>query len=273
MNLMMASDVIVLGMLESVESVTNYSLTKYAPETLITVVAIAIFGISPGLGGIIGSGNLARASRVRNEIMSLTWLVITVLGTTFLLWNRTFIELWVGGEHYAGPIPTLLIVLMVIQFVLIRNDAHIIDLTLRLRDKVIMGALSVMGSLAAAGLFVGYWRLGIAGLCLGLIVGRLLLSIGYPVLVSRLMKISLSSQLRGVLRPAFVTILLFCLVSLLDSPFVNIWNAVRGWVSLFLSVGFTFGVVLPLAFFAGLSGNHRRQILRRVRTVVAITPD
>ena len=130
MNLMLASDVVVLGLLNSVESVTNYSLSKYAPETAITVVAIMVFGILPGLGGIIGSGDFERAARVRGEIMSLTWLVVTVLGTCVLLWNRTFIGLWVGANHFVGSFPDLLIVVVVMQFVLIRTDANVIDLTL-----------------------------------------------------------------------------------------------------------------------------------------------
>lgn len=50
-NLILASDVVVLGLLNSVESVTNYSLTKYVPETLIGVIVVVVFGIVPGLGG------------------------------------------------------------------------------------------------------------------------------------------------------------------------------------------------------------------------------
>ena len=96
----MASDVVVLGMLNSVELVTTYSLTKYTPETLTSFVAIVVFGITPGLGGIVGAGNLQKAARVRSEIMLLTWLVVTVVGVVILLWNRTFIRLWVGAEYY-----------------------------------------------------------------------------------------------------------------------------------------------------------------------------
>jgi O-antigen/teichoic acid export membrane protein len=274
-NVMMASDVIVLGVMKSVESVTNYTLTKYAPETLITIVAIMVFGISPGLGGIIGSGNLEKAASVRGEIMSLTWLVVTVVGTTVLLWNRAFIGLWVGAEHYAGSIPTVLIVLVVMQFVLIRNDANIIDLTLRLRRKVLMGALSVALSLVAAGVLVGYLRLGIVGLCLGLLAGRSILSVGYPILIGRFLKTSLSSQLTGLLRPAIVSILLFSLALGLDSFFSSAdgWMALGGWTGLVLLVGVTFGVVLILAFNAGLSGTQRRQIVRRAQIALAITTD
>ena len=123
MNLMMASDVVVLGLLNTVVSVTSYTLSKYAPETSITIIAMMVFGILPGLGGIIGSGDLKRAAKLRGEIMTFTWLVVTVMGTSILLWNRTFIGMWVGETHFVGSIQDLLIVIVVFQFVLIRNDA------------------------------------------------------------------------------------------------------------------------------------------------------
>ena len=88
--------------------VTTYSLTKYIPEALVGFVAMVVSGITPGLGGIIGAGNLQKAAHVRNEIMVLTWLVAMSLGTTILLWNQAFVQLWVGPEYYAGSIPTLL---------------------------------------------------------------------------------------------------------------------------------------------------------------------
>ena len=80
---MMASDVVILGVFNSIESVTDYSLTKYAPETLISLMAIVTFGIAPGLGGIIGSGNKQLASMVRGEIMALTWLITLVISWDF----------------------------------------------------------------------------------------------------------------------------------------------------------------------------------------------
>ena len=66
MQLIMSSDVIVLGVLVSVETVTTYTLTKYAPETLISLVAIVAFGIAPGLGGLLqipGTDDAAQPGR------------------------------------------------------------------------------------------------------------------------------------------------------------------------------------------------------------------
>ncbi len=275
MNLMLASDVVVLGLLNSVESVTNYSLSKYAPETAITAVAIMVFGILPGLGGIIGTGELERAAKVRGEIMSLTWLIVTVLGTSVLLWNRTFIGLWVGSQHFVGTLPNLLIVIVVFQFVLIRTDANVIDLTLRLGRKVILGAISVAISLISASIFVYFFKMGIIGVCIGIMFGRLILTIAYPIIVGRMLKVLPSRQIKAILQPSVATILLFlsaiCLENILPT---HGWHSISGWLAFVFSAGATAFVVLGLAFVSGLSRKQQQNILRRVRAILPISvPD
>ena len=270
-NVMMASDVTVLGLLNSMESVTDYSLSKYAPETLITLISIMGFGLAPGLGGIIGSGDLEKAVQVRGEMMSLSWLAVAILGSVVLLWNRSFVSLWVGPEHYVGTDALLLIILVVFQFVLIRNDASIIDLTLRMRGKVLMGGLSTVLSLLAAAMLVGYFKLGIAGLCIGIIAGRLILSVGYPTLIGRFLGIPFSSQYRSLLRPAAVMVLVFPLAVWLDrfAPAAGA-RGLTAWIRLALSVGTTFVVVAPLVFYAGLSAEQRGRLLRRARALMSV---
>ena len=113
MQVMRASDLVLLGMLASVESVASYSLTMHIPHTIIGLVALIVSATTPGLGGIIGARRFNKAIEVRSELMSLSWLTVVVVGVTVLIWNESFVGLWVGHEHYAGAIPTLLIVLMV----------------------------------------------------------------------------------------------------------------------------------------------------------------
>jgi O-antigen/teichoic acid export membrane protein len=274
MNFMMSSDVVVLGTLDSVESVTAYSLTKYAPEMLISIIAIVIFGIAPGLGGIIGSGDLKKANKVRGEIMSISWLVITILGASVLLWNRTFVGLWAGDKYFTGDFSALLIVIVVVQFVLIRNDSNIIDLTLNIRQKVLMGAISAGFSIGLAALFVSVFKLGIVGLSLGLFLGRAILSLGYPIIVGRYLGVTLASQLKSCLKPAFITVILFSLATLLDHYVIpGTWKGLTGWIQFILSAGTTALLFLGMAFYTGLSGDQRKAILRRFQAVVAINPD
>ena len=183
--------------------------------------------------------------------------------------NRTFLRLWVGEEYHLGAVSSLLIVAMITQFVLIRNDANIIDLTLRLRRKVLLGGLSVSLSLVAAGVLVGYFELGVVGLCLGIMAGRLILSVSYPALIGRFLNVSLFAQLRAALRPALVTLLFFWLATELDGlPSTGGRLVVTGWIDLALAVAVTSSVILLLAFFAGLSADQQKSIMRRLRVVI-----
>jgi len=269
-TLMLTSDVIVLGLFTSVEAVTPYTLTKSAPELLISMIAIITIGIAPGLGGILGSGDLKKAAQVRGEIMSVTWLISTSLGSTILLWNHAFINLWVGDSKYAGMIPNLLIVLMVSQLILIRNDASIIDLTLRLKQKVWMGALSLTISIIAASLLVGYFDFGIIGLCLGMMAGRSILSVGYPLLISHFLEIPISSQLRSIIRPLMVTCLIFGSMLITEnSAKLTLWPGVRTWIGFFMYAGISGIIVLMISFFTGLTTRQRLSLLRRVEAMRA----
>jgi len=269
-SLLLASDVVVLGLFNSVESVTNYSLTKYVPETLIGVIVIIVFGILPGLGSIVGTGEYERAVNLRDEINSFIWLVATAFGASILIWNKVFIGLWVGANHYSGSIPNLLVVVAAMQLALIRSDGNIIDLTLRLSQKVLLGLLSVTVSVLAASLAVGYFKLGVVGLCLGIMGGRLIISLGYPMLISRFLRVSLSSQLKRTLRPVIITCFLFSLSVGVDRIFsISIGAGIKGWLIFIILAGVTGILMLLISFYAGLSGNQRRKIIDRVRVVLA----
>lgn len=271
-TLLLASDVVVLGMLNSIESVTSYSLTKYVPETLIGVIVIIIFGIMPGLGGIIGTGDYEKAVRLRNEINSFIWLTATTLGASILIWNRVFISLWVGTDHYSGSMPNLLIVVIAMQLALIRSDGNIIDLTLRMSQKVVLGLISVIVSIIAASIMVGYFKWGIVGLCIGTIGGRLIISIGYPILVGRFLRVRFSSQLQGMIRPLAITTLLFFCAIVVENflPATN-WSGTRGWVLFLLFTASTGIFMLIAAFLTGLSIEQRKNMIHRVRAVLGNT--
>src|SRR5439155_47779 len=99
------------------------------------------------------------------------------------LWNRSFVALWVGREHYGGAVVDLLIVCIAFQTAFIRADAFIIDAALRSWLRVLIAAVAAVVTITLA---VALTRaLGIAGLCLGVLAGRLIQTVAYPVLAGR----------------------------------------------------------------------------------------
>ena len=262
MQILRSGDVVVLGVADSVELVSIYALSRYVPETLITFVGMVILGVAPGLGGLIGSGNMEKSASVRAEIMSFTWVLATIAGVGILVWNRSFVGLWVGDEFYAGELANLLIVLLVAQFVFIRNDSYIIDLTLNLRKKVLVGALAAVLAVALATGFVVFLDGGIVGLCAGFLIGRGFLSFLYPSMVGKTLGIRLSDQLRRAVRPAIVSAGLFAAALVAGRRF-----GVDGWLSLVAVSILTMLLVGPVAFFAGLDGRQRHRLTQRAGRV------
>jgi O-antigen/teichoic acid export membrane protein len=263
MQLLRASDFVVLGIAASPQDVTVYTLVRYVPEAIFSVVAIIISAIMPGLGGVIGAGETGRAASVRSETMTVTWLLATASGAAFLLIHESFLSLWVGAEYLPGQLTTLLIVVMVLQFAFIRNDASIIDLTLELRGKVLLGLLSAAVSIGLAVLFLLAWDLGIAGLALGFIAGRGIMSIAYPWSVCRALGLSPLAQLRGAVRPICVSAALFAL-ALAIAPATDVGS----WPLLICLVAGSVAVFGGMSYFLGLSARRRTRVSGRVRRVI-----
>jgi len=264
MRVMRAADVVVLGIAGSTGLVTSYSLARFVPEAVTTGIAIGIFGIMPGLGGVIGAGDVERARTVRSEVIAGTWVMGTVAGSLVLLWESSFLRLWVGDGYYPGRLAMLLIVVMVLQFALIRNDSNIIDLTLNIRRKTLLGVASA-GASVALSWFLIRQGLGIAGLAVGFIGGRALLTVAYPWMVGRQLGISPSQQLRALIRPGLVTAALFGPCALLGAA-----EGTGSWFWLFTRVAGSFLVVAPLAFLGGLSASQRRQLWNRARRIARL---
>ncbi len=260
MRLMNGSDVLILGMADSPVLVTTYTLSRYVPEAGGYLVVLAIVGASPGLGGLLGSGDLGKVRRIREEIMMLVWLTSTVIGACVLLLNRSFLGLWVDESYYAGQVPMLLIILLAAQLALIRSDAGLIDLSLEIRPKVLLGVLSLGVSVLLAVLLVGFRGGGIVGLCAGFLAGRSIMSAAYPRRVGRLLEVPLASQLKAARRPAVTTLLILALCFALG-PRVSLGS----WFSLIGAGIVSCGLVASAALLGGLRPDQRGRLIARSR--------
>src|SRR5213596_702353 len=126
-KLLLASDAVILGIVVSPVAVTSYVLAGYATRLAVNVHVLAAGGAIPGIGGVIGERQYDKATRLRRELLALTWLFVTAVGSTILLWNHSLLGLWVGPENYAGTPVNLLIVFIMAQTAFIRSDAFVID--------------------------------------------------------------------------------------------------------------------------------------------------
>jgi O-antigen/teichoic acid export membrane protein len=265
MKVTMGGDIIVLGIAGSTTEVTTYTLTRFIPVTVMAGVTSMIFGMAPGLGGLIGAGEVHRAARVRNETMAASWLLSTVACAAVLVWLPTFLGLWVGSRYYPGTVATLLIAVMIVQLTLIRVDSNIIDLTLNLRTKTLLGLLSAGLSVVIAWILVSTFDMGIPGVVVGFMLGRIPQSLAYPLMIGRFLSIPTSEQLRGTARAGLTTAGLFAVTSFLGTEVL-----LHSWIYLILGGGATAVVLGLAAFFLGLSARQRRWLKDRGRRIARL---
>ena len=267
MQLIKGSDVIVLSAVAGASVVTVYSLTSFIPQSVTDIVFMVVSATMPGLGGLVGAGELDRASRIRSETMVLAWLVSVGSAATIIVWQPAFLRLWVGGKYDAGTTTTVLICVMVVQLALIRVDSNVIDLTLRIQAKVLLGLFSAVLSagLALALLLAAPDGLELPALVAGFVLGRLPLTVAYPVLVGRLLARPRVIEPAALARPAFAMVLLgACAVWL--RPFA----VADHWFSLIALGSLSAGLLLLAAYAVGLSAAQRRSVRRRVLRVVRL---
>jgi len=102
-------------------------------------------------------------------------------------------------------------------------------------------------------------RMGISGLCLGMILGRLALTISYPFVINKQLGRSSRPELTGALRPAAVMTLMFVVSAYLGS----VLHA-DNWFIWAICSGISFALALGVGLIAGLNRKSRGAIVKRL---------
>jgi hypothetical protein len=254
---LLGSDVLVLGMVLSASAVTTYVLTGYAGRLAINLHSLAAEAVMPGVAGVIGEKDFERAALLRRELLAVTAIFATAVGSTILLWNRSFIHLWVGPENYAGTWSNLLLVLISVQSSFIRCDAYLIDAALQPARRVRVGLAAGTVTLGLAVVFT-QWA-GIAGLCLGILTGRVIQTIGYPVMVRGCLSRAPGLSLAWLARPLLIMGLLFAAAAYLGQ-----YLLVDNWLSWTAAVVVTLLSALAMALSLSLPPALRTAVLARM---------
>jgi hypothetical protein len=107
--------------------------------------------------------------------------------------------------------------------------------------------------------------LGVIGVCLGVLGGRLVQTIAHPLLVDRSLRRSPRLPTRSIARPLAVMVLVFALTAVLGDRLLA-----TNWVTWAAGVSVSLVVMLGVAL-VGLPAEGRRAVLGRWREIVATT--
>jgi O-antigen/teichoic acid export membrane protein len=257
---LLGSEVLLLGIMIGPEIISKYSFTSYAAITGVSLAAVLMSSMTPGLGKLFGSNEYEKCRSVVNKIRELVFAFSIFFGSVILLLNKSFVCLWEGEEIFLGSFENLVIVILMIQLILIRNEGFLIDLGLKLRVKVVFGLSSVViiFFLAYIGFFFVSEKIWI--ILLSIFLGRLLLSFAFPFLVGRILK---KKTLMIPLKNLIVAFLLIVLTSLSGE-----YQSFDSWAS-FIAIGFIEVIVLTIiVYYLLLSIDGRATVFRLLSPVI-----
>ena len=222
---LLASEVLLFGIFVGAESISKYAFTSYVAATGISLAAIITSSMTPGLGKLIGNEEFTRSFYVITKLRELSFSFSIFFAVSILLLNKSFVFLWAGSELFLGWTNNVLIVLLMVQLIYIRNEAFLIDLSLNLRRKVLLGVISVTLSIICAVIGYQYINHDISSILIGIILGRLFLVIMFPTMVNKMLK-----EKRKVLsiKNLLVTTFLICM-----GAYIGSFQLLSTWIEFF----------------------------------------
>lgn len=183
-KLFLVSELVVISVLVGALAVTQYTFTTFVMQFVLSIALVTASGFMPMLGAQLGASEFGAAAELARSVRHLV-LGVAVLGSSAVLaFNGAFVSLWVGDGQYLGTTLNTLFVVSGLQLALIRMDGQILDVTMRIAPKVLVGLLSSIGGILAGCICLALTRnLDVA--VTAVIVLRLFSNVAFPLLVAR----------------------------------------------------------------------------------------
>lgn len=181
---MLSTEVLVIGYFNGPENVSRYTLTCYVSTFVLSICLMTGSAVTPKLGSMIGSGDVANAVALHDRTREMLLALITIGAVGLILCNRPFVQSWAGRDYYLGDLVNLGVVAVFVQLALVRFDFQIQDISLQIAQKV---AWMAMGSGLAIVFGATLYRLTghLTMLFVGIVIGRLPMSFALPRLVAK----------------------------------------------------------------------------------------
>lgn len=249
------SDKIFLGIIAGPILVSSYSLTLFLPLAIGGIIFNIIIGAIPGIGTLIGLKEYGKIYKAWRSINDLVFLLAVGAGVTIILFNYSFLSMWVGSEHFAGNVANALVMLLVIQELFVKQDGYVITATLELKKKVLITFISIIISFILGLVLIK--NFGIVGLCVSLLTGRTFLFLAQRSIIEKEIKIDKVQSLLSFTQPFVVSILM-----LFSAFYFSYLISQVSFLFLALLVPVTFFTALIIFFFLGLKAERRLELIR-----------
>lgn len=260
-------DLILIGILMEPKSVAVYALTKAVLFRVGESILALTGSLSAGLGQLIGDNDQIKINQIRQALVRLCFVAGLFLFSYFLLFNKSFVSLWVGNENFAGHKVNLVLCITMVLLLMINSEELFINnnLNFKLKSRVILYS-SIISILSALVLYFFFDLLGIA---VGVLLGKLFQLVLYAKTNNRSFNSSFFTFLNLDWFIAFVLVF-FVGSSIGILYFINIDDLINDWYFLIL-----YSLIFCVLFFLltwrfVLVKNEKELIASQVKGVLKI---
>jgi len=258
-----SADALVVGLLLGPAPVATYlatgALARFAVEP---VSHFYKNSLSPGVNALAGDDQWERVKRLRIEVVELLAYLHGVVGAVVLLFNGTFVRLWLGEDLFGGTLLGLAIIVGLTFRTLAACDGFLLEAGLHLRARtmalLLWGLISIcLGLLGSVG---HLW-----GVASGFALGGVGLWWHYQVLLARFRGIALRVTVTRPWRAASFAVAATAGGAALSR---RVDQTALGWSGLILlTAGVAVGL-LACGYFIALRRETRASLRRRARNAL-----
>ena len=156
--LLSSSDILLLGIMFGPGVAAVYGTTSAVLRVAVGPLGAILESGYAGIADLCGRRDWQRLERVRTEMHLVGIMVMSVVGFGVIALNRSFLQLWVKRDLFAGPVANVLIVVMTLFALIYRADRVIAVSMMDFRSQAFIIAATSFAALAigaGAALVVG----------------------------------------------------------------------------------------------------------------------
>lgn len=200
-KLILSVDMVLIAVICGPSMAASYSFMTYLPQLATSLLLIVGASVTPGLASMMVS-DPKRGRPIVEMVRELILFGGTIFGCAYVLFNSSFVALWVGNDLILSQASSILIGLSIIQISHIRNEAQLQDTMLGVKQRVLVGSVgAIFGILLALGFAKVLETRAVTAILSGSMLGRLFLTVYYPRITNQLIGLDVGSRryLVGVL--------------------------------------------------------------------------
>ena len=194
-QLLQSVDIIIIGILYLPSFVACYALTRALSIRVSESLSLLFSSMSSGIGFLWGKKDLASLVNIKIRLLRYNIMTGLILLFYFLLFNESFVALWVGPENFMGQSANILICIMSPILILSIYSQSFIDSFLMFKYKLIVISIASIINIITSILLSFYW--GILGIIAGGIISRSFVFLFFEKSIFKILNISVIGFLKS----------------------------------------------------------------------------